>query len=64
VAGGVAVGAYKDYGAARQYNKIVSRIEPYSANAGRYRDLYDAFKLAYEQLTPVYERLARVRAGE
>jgi xylulokinase len=64
VAGGVAVGAYKDYGAARQYNKIVSQIEPDSANAARYRDLYGAFKLAYEQLVPVYEKLARVRAAD
>jgi xylulokinase len=64
VAGGVAVGAYKDYGAARQYNKIESRVEPNPAHAGRYRALYQAFKLAYERLTPVYEQLARVRAPQ
>ena len=64
VAGGIAVGAYNDYGAARQYNQTVSRIEPVPGNAGIYRDLYDAFKEAYAQLIPVYERLARIRAAE
>jgi xylulokinase len=64
VAGGVAIGAYKDYGAARQYNKIVARIQPNPENAGLYRDLYRTFALAYEQLVPVYDRLARVRSAE
>jgi xylulokinase len=62
VAGGVAIGAYEDYGAARQYNKIVAEIEPDPDNAGAYRDLYDIFKKAYEQLVPVYDQLARFRA--
>jgi len=62
VAGGVAIGAYSDYGAARQYNKIVERIEPTPGNAGVYREMYETFGLAYEQLMPVYTRLSRVRS--
>jgi xylulokinase len=62
VAGGVAIGAYKDYGAARQYNKIVAEVVPNPGCAGVYQDIYNTFKQAYEQLTPVYERLARIRA--
>ncbi|MCL2811154.1 MAG: xylulokinase [Clostridia bacterium] len=64
VAGGVAVGAYKGYDTARQYNQIVAQVEPNLDNAGIYRDLYDTFKLAYEQLEPVYEGLARVRSAD
>ncbi|MDR3050186.1 MAG: FGGY-family carbohydrate kinase [Oscillospiraceae bacterium] len=64
VAGGVAIGAYADYGAARRYNKIVDEVRPNPQNAALYAHLYRDFLLTYEQLIPVYERLAQARALE
>ena len=62
VAGGVAIGAYPDYSAAKQYNKIVAEVKPNPANVAIYEDLYPIFKEAYAQLVPVYDKLSKSAA--
>ncbi|MDR1801065.1 MAG: xylulokinase [Lachnospiraceae bacterium] len=58
VSGGIAVGAYKDYTVARQYNIIEKELTPNQDNAQIYAKAYEDFKFAYEQLVPVYDKLA------
>ena len=62
VAGGIAVGAYKDYSAARQYNKIVAEYQPIAKNVAVYAEMYPIFQEAYAQLVPVYDKLSRSAA--
>ena len=60
ICGGVGIGAYEDFTVARQYNKTVAEVKPNKDNAKVYGEMYEAFNLAYEQLVPVYDKLAAV----
>ena len=62
VEGGVAIGAHRDYSAAKQYNKVVAEVKPNPEHVKVYQQLYPIFKEAYTQLVPVYEQLAHTMA--
>lgn len=62
VAGGVAIGAYKDYTAAKQYNTVEAEIKPNPENVPIYEEMYQIFQETYQQLIPVYDRLAHSAA--
>ncbi|MBW4436745.1 MAG: FGGY-family carbohydrate kinase [Pleurocapsa minor GSE-CHR-MK-17-07R] len=59
VVGGVGVGLFSDFSIAARMNAVRDEILPDGASAGVYDDLYAAFNLAYDQLVPVFELLAK-----
>ena len=58
IAGGVGIGVFPDIGAAARIVRTVERTGPDPARFSAYRRMYPAFMAAYEQLVPVFERIA------
>ncbi|MDR3173257.1 MAG: FGGY-family carbohydrate kinase [Treponema sp.] len=61
VCGGIGIGAFKDFSAARRFNPLLRTIEPRRDLAEPYRRLYAIFNRAYDQLTGVFRDLAEYR---
>ncbi|MDR1157788.1 MAG: xylulokinase [Oscillospiraceae bacterium] len=61
VCGGVGIGLFKDFEACRAFNPIVDEIRPNPAHKTVYDTLFSFFQQTYDQLVPVYDRLADAR---
>lgn len=64
VCGGVGVGVYPDYLAARRMNPVIEEILPDPAKAALYDALYETFAQTYQALVPVFSRLASIAREE
>ncbi|MHB1293697.1 MAG: xylulokinase [Anaerolineae bacterium] len=62
VAGGVGVGLFADYGVAARLVEVTPGEEPNAGAAARYDALYEVFQQVYQQLAPVYERIAALES--
>lgn len=58
VAGGVGVGLFKGFDAARQHTTVAATIQPNPRAVERYAALYELFGQTYQALVPVYDGLA------
>lgn len=58
IAGGIGVGFFKDFLVTDRLVKVVARQEPEVEKATRYAELFQIFKEAYEQLSPIFDRLS------
>lgn len=63
VAGGIAVGLYKDFSISEQMNQIAEVIEPDSEATAAYNRLVPIFEACYQQLLPVYDMIAENTKG-
>jgi xylulokinase len=61
VCGGIGIGAFTDFSAARRFNPPLKTIEPRQDLAEPYGRLYEIFNKAYDQLTGVFGDLAEYR---
>ncbi len=59
VAGGVGMGLFKNFDAARQHTNIAATIEPDLRAVRRYAELHKLFGQTYQALIPIYEGLAK-----
>jgi xylulokinase len=57
IAGGVAVGIFKDFSISEKLNPTVLRLGPTLANAPKYRKLYSVFEESYVTLKGVFKKL-------
>ena len=57
IAGGIGVGAFKDYGVIKKINRIEKTITPNAALAGQYEELFSIFDESYESLKGIYKKL-------
>jgi len=57
IAGGVGIGAFKDYKVIRNINRIEKTIKPNAALAGQYGELFSIFDESYESLKGIYKKL-------
>jgi xylulokinase len=60
LAGGIAVGLYKDFSLAEELTPIVDTVLPNPVVKPLYDRLYKVFNRAYEAVAPLYEELAAV----
>ena len=58
IAGGVGIGAFKDYEVIKKINRIEKTIKPNAALAGQYEELFSIFDESYESLRGIYKKLA------
>ena len=61
VAGGIGVGAFKDYSAINIFNKVEKTIKPNTALSEQYKALFSIFDKSYESLKSTYKELAEYR---
>lgn len=57
IAGGVAVGIFKDFSIGEKLNPTILRLEPTLANAPKYRKLYAIFEESYATLKEIFKKL-------
>lgn len=63
VAGGVGVGLFSGFDAARRHTQIAATIEPDRRAHERYAELYALFQQTYQALVPIYSGLTRFQEG-
>lgn len=61
ICGGVGIGLFRDFKACEAFNPVVDEIRPNPARKALYDTLFSLFQQTYEQLIPVYDRLADAR---
>ncbi len=60
ICGGVGIGAYPDFLVAEKLNKPIKEIKPNKDLAETYSRMYSLFSDSYNQLKPIYQRLANI----
>ena len=58
ICGGVGVGLFPDFRVADMFNQVQKTILPDASLAKEYEKMYQVFNMAYQQLAPVFRRLA------
>jgi xylulokinase len=58
IAGGIGIGAFKNYGVIREFNAVRNTVTPDAAKSASYNELYSIFNEAYAALLGTYGRLA------
>jgi len=57
VCGGIGIGAFRDYGVIKRFNRIEKTIKPNPALAEQYNALFSIFDESYENLKGIYKKL-------